>query len=148
MAVVSVRLTASTGETGLVLRLYETDGTVINTGGDTLTEVASSNGLFQATVTETLSGILQATVETSGGISLYDGWLYPEFSLLVDDPYAITYQAVLASSFNSSVLMGAISTAGDATETFAITINSMTFTVDVNGLDDDGNRTAPSLSVS
>ena len=45
-----------------------------------------------------------------------------------------------------SILAGAISDAGTAAETYAITLNGNTFTVDYSGLDATGNRTGATLS--
>ena len=45
-----------------------------------------------------------------------------------------------------SILAGAISDAGTAAETYAITLNGSTFTVDYSGLDAAGNRTGATLS--
>ena len=40
-----------TGQTGLTLSVFALDGdTVLNSGGDTLTETAQANGVFDATV--------------------------------------------------------------------------------------------------
>jgi hypothetical protein len=45
-----------------------------------------------------------------------------------------------------SILAGAISDAGTAAETYTITLNGSTFTVDYSGLDSTGNRTGATLS--
>jgi hypothetical protein len=45
-----------------------------------------------------------------------------------------------------SILAGAISDAGTAAETYQITLNSSTFTVDFSGLDATGNRTGATLT--
>jgi hypothetical protein len=45
-----------------------------------------------------------------------------------------------------SILAGAISDAGTAAETYAITLNGNTFTVDYSGLDATGNRTGATLT--
>jgi hypothetical protein len=45
-----------------------------------------------------------------------------------------------------SILAGAISDAGTAAETYAITLNGSTFTVDYSGLDATGNRTGATLT--
>lgn len=49
MAIISANLPLNAGDTGLTLLLYSlTDGSLLNAGGDAMTEVA--NGFFQATV--------------------------------------------------------------------------------------------------
>ena len=45
-----------------------------------------------------------------------------------------------------SILAGAISDAGTAAETYTITLNGSTFTVDYSGLDSTGNRTGATLT--
>ena len=45
-----------------------------------------------------------------------------------------------------SILAGAISDAGTAAETYAITLGASTFTVDYSGLDSTGNRTGATLT--
>jgi len=63
------------GETGLTLELISTtDGSVGNGAGDTLTEV--SNGLFEATVTEAITGWWKVQVKQSGIVQLGGGDLY------------------------------------------------------------------------
>ncbi len=64
MATIFANLPAHEGETGLTLYLYNmTTGTVINPGGDALTEIA--NGTFSAEVAEPLDQTLRADVEDS-----------------------------------------------------------------------------------
>lgn len=51
------------GRSDLVLELYEVGGTsLLNTGGDTLTELTNNDATFTATVTEALSGLKQALI--------------------------------------------------------------------------------------
>ncbi len=50
---IALRLSELTGITGLKLRLLDA-GTLINTGGDTLTE--STNGWFTCVITEAIDG--------------------------------------------------------------------------------------------
>jgi hypothetical protein len=61
MAILKVDLPIFTGLT-LTLWVYQ-DGVLINTGGDSLTEIG--NGHFQATVAESLSGTYTAQIQNT-----------------------------------------------------------------------------------
>ncbi|EMI16090.1 hypothetical protein RMSM_06987, partial [Rhodopirellula maiorica SM1] len=77
MAATPIRfvIPASAGEVGLTLELFETDGdTLVNGAGDTLTETAAANGVFDATVTEALAGTYRYTVVQTGSVIQY-GWI-------------------------------------------------------------------------
>jgi hypothetical protein len=63
MAILKVDLPIFTGLT-LTLWVYQ-DGVLINTGGDSLTEIG--NGHFQATVAESLSGTYTAQIQNASG---------------------------------------------------------------------------------
>lgn len=57
MATFQFRANELTGSTGLSVQLYpRSGGPIANPGGDALTETPGSNGLFTATISETLSG--------------------------------------------------------------------------------------------
>lgn len=94
------------GETGLTLELISTtDGSVGNGAGDTLTEV--SNGLFEATVTEAITGWWKVQVKQSGIVQLGGGNLYIASDVVgvyeVDDP-ALVYNAVDGISLDESLI--------------------------------------------
>lgn len=63
------------GTTGNVLWLRKSsDFSIVNTGGDALTE-SSTSGWFTATVTESWTEQLSATIVDSGGLIPRAGWL-------------------------------------------------------------------------
>lgn len=64
----------------------QTTGTLLNTGGDALTETASSSGLFTFTLAESRTGLgnLRAVIKSSGGITYRDGILREEATLVED----------------------------------------------------------------
>ncbi|GAA4465380.1 hypothetical protein [Novipirellula rosea] len=63
------------GQSGLTLELFATDGdTIVNGVGDTLTETAAANGVFDAVVTEALAGTYRYTVVQAGSVIQY-GWI-------------------------------------------------------------------------
>lgn len=75
MPTVSIHMPEQSGQTGQLLYLRKTsDGTLLNAGGDALTESPASSGRFTATVAETISETLQAAV-VSGGLTVRDGWV-------------------------------------------------------------------------
>ena len=85
MTTVGVQLDIAEGSpSAFLLYLYD-EGTLINAGGDTLTEV--DNGYFEATVAETLTSTISYEARiTKDGNLFYTGWLLPGRSLTVDDP--------------------------------------------------------------
>ena len=85
MATISANLPLNAGDTGLTIFLYSlTDGSLLTTGGDSLTEVA--NGLFQATVDETIDADLRADAQDSGGNLLATDTLYFGSSVVGQQP--------------------------------------------------------------
>lgn len=75
MPTVSIHMPEQSGQTGQLLYLRKTsDGTLLNAGGDALTESPASSGRFTATVAETISETLHAAV-VSGGLTVRDGWV-------------------------------------------------------------------------
>lgn len=58
MATLKIRANEISGRTGLTVRLYAEGGSLIvnGAGGDSLSETASSDGEFTATVAESLTG--------------------------------------------------------------------------------------------
>lgn len=84
----SIKLNALdlSGET-LTLFLRKSDGTLLNTGGDPMTE-SGTTGFFTATLTESRVGLGSLAVRVCAGVEsaanvLYDGFL-PEGSLVID----------------------------------------------------------------
>lgn len=86
MTTVSIHMPEQSGQTGHSLYLRKTsDGTLINAGGDALTESPASSGRFTCDVAESWSETLAAAVLKSSLI-VRDGWL-PSGSTLVQDSY-------------------------------------------------------------
>jgi len=86
-----VHLSSSSGQTDLSLRLYA-GATIINTGGDTLTESGTS-GQFSCVVTEAVTaGWHRVDVYDDTELAYEGGWVYlpgdTEGTYLVDDPAA------------------------------------------------------------
>lgn len=75
MATVSIFMPNMSGATGLTLYLRKSsDYSLINAGGDALTE-SGSTGWFVATVAESWAEQLSATVIDGDGLIPYGGWL-------------------------------------------------------------------------
>lgn len=66
------------GETALKLFLRKNDGTLLNTGGDALTEISSS-GVFAATLAEARTGLGSLSVRVCDGTETADNLLYDGF---------------------------------------------------------------------
>ncbi len=115
---IALRLSELTGETGLKLRLLDA-GTLINPGGDTLTE--TTNGWFTCTVTEAVTAkfydveVVNASdgLEASGGRVYFSGDTADTF--IVDDP------SVLLSAING---IAGGSGAGARTVTITVRVGS------------------------
>ena len=76
MTIVSIHMAENLGLTGFTLYLRKTsDGTLVNTGGDALTESPASSGRFTATVAESWTETLAAVVLDSNSLAVRDGWL-------------------------------------------------------------------------
>lgn len=87
MATVSIHMPEQSGQSGLSLYLRKTsDGTLVNTGGDSLTESPASSGRFTATVAETWAETLAASVQNASSLIVRDGWL-AEGETIVRDAY-------------------------------------------------------------
>jgi hypothetical protein len=74
---ITIEAPGLSGETGLTLYLYsQADNTLLNTDGDALAEVASSDGVFTATLTETraTNTVYRLVVRDAVGPVWYD-WL-------------------------------------------------------------------------
>lgn len=95
------------GETGLKLYLRKSDGSLLNTGGDTFTEPAT--GMFQTTLTESRTGLGSLAVRVCDGTEtadnlLYDGFL-PEGSTVIGASVEldVAYDAAKTAATQSSV---------------------------------------------
>jgi hypothetical protein len=76
MTTVSIHMPEQSGQSGLTLFLRKTsDGTLLNTGGDALSESPASSGRFVATVAETWAETLAAAVRNASSLTVRDGWL-------------------------------------------------------------------------
>lgn len=76
MTTVSIHMPENTGLTGFTLFLRKTsDGTLLNAGGDALTESPASSGRFTATVAEAWTETLAAVVLDGNNLAVRDGWL-------------------------------------------------------------------------
>lgn len=76
MIVVSIHMPEQSGQSNLTLLLRQTsDGALLNTGGDALSESPASSGRFVATVAETWTETLAASVRNAGSLTVRDGWL-------------------------------------------------------------------------
>ena len=102
MATISANLPLNAGDTGLTLFLYSlTDGSLLNTGGDSLTEVA--NGLFQATVDETIEADLRADAKDSGGNLLASDTLYLGSSIVGQQPQVTLIDEIATNTGGAGV---------------------------------------------
>jgi len=102
MPTVGIHLPLNENVSGTYLLFLYSGSTLLNSGGDTLTEV--DNGYFTATVAETLvaTDLYRADV-TRNGTLLYTGWLQSGVSSVVDDPGA-NIKAVLGVAVTPTFL--------------------------------------------
>jgi hypothetical protein len=92
------------GET-LTLFLRKADGSLLNTGGDAMTE-AGTTGVFTATLAESRTGLGPLAVRVCDGAEtadnlLYDGWLV-ESTTLIDAVQAAVLDSALEAAIGSS----------------------------------------------
>lgn len=88
MPTVSIHMPENVGLTGFTLFLRKTsDGTLVNAGGDTLTESPTASGRFTATVAESWTETLAAVVLDSSSLAVRDGWL-ASGETIVSDSYS------------------------------------------------------------
>jgi hypothetical protein len=145
------------GET-LTMFLRKSDGTLLNTGGDAMTE-SGSTGVFTATLAEARTGLGPLAVRICSGSEtadnlLYDGFL-AEGTTVIDSVMRAELDSAVqtqidnvenASGYILAVLAGACADPQTASETYAITVFGSTFTVDMAGQTSTGTRTAPTLT--
>lgn len=117
MATVSMFLPNLSGTTGLTLYLRKSsDYSLVNAGGDALTESATS-GWFTATVAEAWTETLSATVIDGDGLVPAAGWLGVG-SLIVSDVAAVldsATQALINDIPTNAELTAALAIVDDAT---------------------------------
>jgi len=123
MTTVSIHMPENLGLSGFTLFLRKTsDGTIVNTGGDTLTESPASSGRFTADVAESWAETLAAAVLDGNGLAVRDGWLAVGETVVVDAypavPVAFATATVSTSSTTTSVTTSACSPAGAAADQF------------------------------
>ena len=162
-AIVALILTA-TDATAVVVNLVTTAADTSSTafGANTTTpptaaairsEIDSNSTQLAAIVVDTgttlpatLSGI-ETKVDTIDGIVndiLVDtGTTLPATLTTIDTEVG---QVLDRAGYTVAVLTGAISNADTSTNTFAVTIDGVTYTVTNNGIGTDGDRTAPTLA--
>jgi hypothetical protein len=115
--------------------LWMNTGTSENQNSPILTTVNNGDGTVTVTLEEAL-----VTAPVAGDTVLIDP---------TSHVHAIAdIQGVMPDrlGYLLSILAGAISDAGTAAETYAITLGASTFTVDYSGLDSTGNRTGATLT--
>ena len=97
MTIVSIHMAENLGLTGFTLYLRKTsDGTLVNTGGDALTESPASSGRFTATVAESWTETLAAVVLDSNSLAVRDGWLAVG-ETIIQDSYPVDQSAIINS---------------------------------------------------
>lgn len=142
MATVSMFLPSLSGTTGLVLWLRKTsDYSVVNTGGDALTE-SSTSGWFTATVAETWTEQLSATVIDGDGLVPAAGWLGVGSLIVSDvraelDPAALRAALGMAAADLDTQLDAIAAGGGDAEQA---TLEAVQTTVDAMALSLAGTR--------
>ena len=93
MTIVAIHMAENLGLTGFTLYLRKTsDGTLVNTGGDALTESPASSGRFTATVAESWTETLAAVVLDSNSLAVRDGWLASGETIIKDSYPATQYR--------------------------------------------------------
>jgi hypothetical protein len=115
-------------------------GTTIKTATDVETDTADIqaripaaliSGRIDATVGAMQTDVITATALASSAVTEIQSGLATAANLLIIND---------GIGFITAVLMGACSDAGTSAETYVITFNSATYTVDYTGLDSTGNR--------
>lgn len=115
--------------------LWMNSGTSENQNSPILTTVNNGDGTVTVTLEEAL-----VTAPVAGDTVLIDPTSHVHAIVDIQGTMPDRLGYLL------SILAGAISDAGTAAETYTITLNGSTFTVDYSGLDSTGNRTGATLS--
>jgi len=137
MATVSIHMPENTGVTGFTLYLRKTsDGALVNTGGDAMTETPSGSGRFTATVAEAWTETLHATVLDGSSLAVRDGWLADD-STIVQDSYPATVTVSGGGGGSGTGARAVTITVNDGTTalqnaTLRLTEGANTFTAQTN----------------
>lgn len=101
MATIAVNLPLNIGVSGTYLLFLYDGSTLLNSGGDTLTEDA--NGYYEATVAETVDTTVAYRADvTRNGVRIYSGWLHD--GNVVDRPLTVAEIAAALSGIDVNVL--------------------------------------------
>lgn len=141
MATVSIFLPSMSGTAGNTLWLRKSsDYSLVNTGGDALTESGTS-GWFTATVEEAWTETLSATVLDTNSLASGYGWLAVGATQISDGTAVLDSAAQAQIDKVEAIIGGTVSGAGTDTEVFVGTNKTVTVTAD-----SDGNRSAVVVS--
>ena len=100
MTTVSIHMEEQSGQSGLSLYLRKTsDGTLLNAGGDALTESPASSGRFTATVAEAWTELLSASVLNGSSLVVRTGWVSNGETIVRD-----AYPSATPADVNAQVL--------------------------------------------
>lgn len=139
MTTVSIHMPEQTGLTGQTLYLRKTsDGSLLNTGGDSLTESPASSGRFEATVAEAWTELLHATVKSSGGLAVRDGWLNVGDTMVRDAGVDLSAVGTLA---NQQTILSRLGTPSNLGSGANISANLVDINSSVSGLAGPGDDT-------
>ena len=89
------------GETGLKLYLRQNDGTLLNTGGDALSDLGSA-GVFTATLAESRVGLGTLHARICDGTETADNSLFEEFLPESETIIGASVTAVLDASYDAA----------------------------------------------
>ena len=141
MATVSIFLPHLSGTAGLLLHLKKsTDYSVVNSGGDALTE-SGSTGWFTADVAESWTVELSVTVIDADGLIPSAGWLGVGETIVCDSRGQLTARTMAKVNRVEAVVSGTATGAGTITEVFVGPDVTVTVTTD-----SDGNRSSIVIS--
>ena len=141
MTTVSMFMPNLSGTAGLTLHLKKsTDYSVVNVGGDPLTE-SGSTGWFTADVAESWTVELSVTVIDADGLIPSAGWLGVGETIVCDSRGQLTARAMAKVNRVEAVASGTVTGAGTDTEIFVGPDATVTITVD-----SDGNRSNVEIS--
>lgn len=146
MTTVSIHMPENTGLTGFTLYLRKTsDGTLVNTGGDALTEDPAGSGRFTATVAESWSETLAAVVLDSNSLAVRDGWM-ASGETLVKDSFPASSSGGLTSEQDATLTAIATAVSGGAIQPTSRVASGGTITAYIG--DDFKVRSDTELSLS
>ena len=141
MATVSIHMPENLGLSGFTLYLRKTsDGTLVNTGGDALTESPSNSGRFTATVAESWTETLAASVLDGNGLAVRDGWLAVGETTVTDCYPAGQSVVIDGVGYLLAQEAGAVSDAQTSAPVYSTSFNGSTYTVTHTGVTSTGVR--------